>query len=335
MPVKTRSQKKQHQHDILYNTYVNDDLHITADITSSCNKRQRRVKIMTPSFIEASTKTYKVYSRAAASTLKHKKSQILEDEEAANAAHELLELHNHDQEESDADADADAPAPDALDADAYLSEEPSVSHQTGVHTCINPMNPISKYIYRLGIYNIAQTVHYKTAYVLYDSSTRLYHVHTIISNHFPHQDSVVESVNSRTEFTLPSPRNTIQTKYKSYIDETVTNFIMTMVVPSNEHDYYIQDDILGLAIQQQEFQKNVFEEDSCFYDIEDLMYDNTSNETTTGFKAFMLVPSRNFWYSPAGAYYNTPADANTLAYRDNRYMSHTLDSVLSILSQSY
>jgi hypothetical protein len=110
---------------------------------------------------------------------------------------------------------------------------------------------------------------------------------------------------------------------------------MTMVVPSNEHDYYIQDDILGLAIQQQEFQKNVFGEDSCFYDIEDLMYDNTSNETTTGFKAFMLVPSRNFWYSPAGAYYNTPADANTLAYRDNRYMSHTLDSVLSILSQSY
>ncbi len=120
----------------------------------------------------------------------------------------------------------------------------------------------------------------------------------------------------------------------SYIDDTITNFIMTMVVPSDEHDYYIQDDILGVVIQPQEFQKKAFDDESCFYDIEDLVYDDTSSETITGYKAFMLVPSRNYWYSPVGAYYYTLTEANTVAYRDNRYTSQTVESVLSILSQS-
>lgn len=341
MPVKTRSQKKQQQEQQYNNTVANEDIHITAMTTAShSNKEQRRVKIATPSFIEANTRTYKVYSPRnkpahSGASAKRKKNTtavafVFKDEASDDAAavEALLALQSDDYDDDHTSTPSSSQTTDT-DTNTTTSTE---SHQH--HKCLNPMNPISKFIYRIGIYNIAQTVHYKTAYILYDTASRLYHVYTIISNQISYPENDSEPVVSRTEFTLPSPHNTIQTKYKSYIDDTITNFIMTMIVPSNEHDYYIQDDILGVVIQPQEFQKKAFDEESCFYDIEDLVYDNTSSETITGYKAFMMVPSRNFWYSPAGAYYYTPTEANTVAYHDNRYTSQTVGSVLSILSQS-
>lgn len=344
MPVKTRSQKKQQQQQQQqYNHSVaNEDIHITATTASHSNKEQRRVKIVTPSFIEANTKTYKIYSPrnklyhgcASSTSAKNKrnttaafafKDEVSDDAAAVEA---LMALQSHDYDDNH-----DETSTPSSSETTTTTTTTADSHQH--HTCLNPMNPISKFIYRIGIYNIAQTVHYKTAYILYDTETRMYHVYTIISNQLSHQENLGESsAEPRTEFTLPSPHNTIQTKYNSYIDDIITNFIMTMIVPSNEHDYYIQDDILGIVIQPHEFQKKAFDTESCFYDIEDLVYDDTSSETITGYKAFMMVPSRNFWYSPAGAYYYTPTEANTVAYRDNRYTSQTVGSVLSILSQS-
>jgi hypothetical protein len=351
MPVKTRSQKKQQQQQQQqqYNTSLaNDGFHNTAVTASrATNKGDRRVKIVTPSFIEASTRTYKVYSprnkpltaSSGGSSSSSKRKIVFEDDAAATATEALLALQSHDDDANEIQYNGDTTE---IDYQNYSPSSPSSPSSASVsqrhHACLNPMTPISTYIYRIGIYNIAQTVHYKTAYILYDMTTRMYHVHSIISNQLAaaaaHQETVSGGSELRTEFTLPAPNNTIQTKYKSYVDETVTNFIMTMVVPSNDHDYYIQDDVFGVVIQRDEFQKKAFGVDSCFYDIEDLIYDNTSSETITGFKAFMLVPPRNFWYSPVGAYYYTPTEANTVAYRDNTYTSHTVGSILSILSQS-
>lgn len=362
MPVKTRSQKKQQQqqHQQYNTSLANDGFHNTAVTASrATNKGDRRVKIVTPSFIEASTRTYKVYSpknkpptasSGGLSSSSSKRKIVFEDDAASAATEALLALQSHDDDANEIQYHGDTTEIDyqnyssssssssssASSSSSSSSSPPAVSPRH--HACLNPMTPISTYIYRIGIYNIAQTVHYKTAYILYDTTTRLYHVHTIISNQLSssHQEETAHggSAHPLTEFTLPSAHNTIQIKYKSYIDETVTNFIMTMVVPSNDNDYYIQDDVFGLVIQPNEFQKKAFSVDSCFYDIEDLIYDNTSSETITGFKAFMLVPPRNFWYSPVGAYYYTPTEANTVAYRDNRYTPETVASILSILSQS-
>lgn len=351
MPVKTRSQKQQQQQEQQYNSAF-DDLHITTT-AHGYNKGDRRVKIVTPSFVEASTRTYKVYSLmskppksstvASASSsrglISSKKKRTLKFEDEASAAAALLALQDHHQENNHHDhIENDEGSQHDSDDVSSCSTASTVLHSHGVqYTCLNPMNPISKFIYRIGIYNIAQTIHYKTSYVLYDSTTRLYHVYTIISNQLPHQETHGGSAahhEPRTEFTLPSASNTIQTKYKSYINDTVTNFIMTMVIPSNEHDYYIQDDVFGVVIQPNEFQKKAFNEESCFYDIEDMVYDVTSSETTNGFKAFMLIPSRNYWYSPVGAYYYTPTEANTVAYRDNKYTPQIVTSILSILSHS-
>jgi len=315
MPV-TRSQKKQQrqrqqQEDAEYNTGSGDERQTTT-------APARRVKIITPSFAEASIRTYKVYSPKT-----KQKSGIKKTSEEA-AAEVLVSLQY-----------ADA-------ADAYADNTDVVVYTDAVSaTCMNPMTPVSIYMYRIGIYNISQTIHYKTAYILYDKKSRMYYVYSIISNqiHATKSDAcsgggaASSSAEARTEFTLPLPKNTIQLKYKSLVEDMIANFIMTMIVPSNDHDYYIQDDIIGLVIQPDEFQEKAFGQDSCYYDIEDIVYDESSGETTSGFKAFMLVPSRHFWYWPAAAsaaaaasYYNN--------YHDNKYTTQTLNSVLMVLSCS-
>jgi len=208
---------------------------------------------------------------------------------------------------------------------------------------MNPMNQISTYIYRIGVYNISQTLHYKTSYILYNEATRNYYVYSIISNQITHDDddddeftttANSDDINRVVEYNLPIPQNTIQLKFTSHTIENVENYITTVILPSNEHDYYIQDDFIGLVISDSEFREKAFNSESCYYDISDLMYDNSSSETTSGFKAFTLIPSRHFWYSPEGTYHYSTTHANTVAYRDKRYNNcDTLRTVLTILPQ--
>jgi hypothetical protein len=355
MVVKTRSQynkqqpnevKKQDKQDKQEKKYAKQqqnnnevvDLQITANTDADSGSR-RQVRLMTSSLLEASKRTYKVYSPVdtpRSSSSKKSKSRrgktVMADEaateaEVAEAAEALLML----QEQPDDDSEHENQELDTSDG----THSCSVSLSRNSHICMNPMHPVTKYVYRIGIYNINQTVHYKTAYILYNTKTRMFHIYTIISNKLPTDDtSASTATEEKTEyvFTLPLPQNTIQTKYTTYIDDIVHNYVMTMIIPSAEHDYYIQDDILGIVIPNNEFQDKVFGEESSYYDVDDIVYDDTSRETTNGYKAFMLVPSRNYWYSPAGSYYTTMT--TTTECPDNKYTAVTIDSVLMILSQS-
>jgi len=335
MPIITRSQNKKQQQQQQEDSEYEISVHYLEDKTRSGGKHRaiRRVKITTPSFIEASTRTYKVYS-ANIKPIPGIKQMLTVDaaEEAIIQAAEAAEV---------------AEAAEAADAAEVLV---SLQNTTSADTsCMNPMTQVSVYMYRIAIYNISQTVHYKTAYILYDKKSRLYHVYSIVSNQI-HATNCADdggdaggahnasTSGARTEFTLPLPTNTIQFTYKSYIEDTITNFIMTMIVPTNAHDYYIQDDIFGLVIHPSEFQAKAFNEDSCYYDIDDIVYDQSSSDTTSGFKAFILIPSRHFWYWPASvaatAMSSSSYNNNIAIYHDNRYTSQILNSVLTILSSS-
>jgi hypothetical protein len=331
MVVKTRSYYQAKQRE----TAVEADITISAGggVDGGQRRSSRRVKITTPSFQEANTRTYKIY--APVRKTKQRNEPTTDDygfaEEAAAA---LLSLQEHYQ----------APDQELDQYEQYDSPPPTSSSGSGGgpasinHTCLNPMSVITKYMYRISVYNIDQTSHYKTAYIIYDNTTRLYHVYTIISNQIPNEaDGDTNAANtfipSATCRNLPEPGNTIQTKYTTYICDTAINYIMMMVIPSKEYDYYIQDDILGVVIQDHEFRKMAFGAESSFYDIEGLLHDKSSTETITGFKTFMLIPSRNFWYAPAGSYFTT-TESSYLSFGENRYTSETLNSVIMILSQS-
>lgn len=303
MVVKTRSQ---------YSRQQQQRESTRSDITSSSTRSgSPRVRITTPSLHEASIRTYKVYappSSVAGSRKKHKKH--------AGAVDALLSLQ-------DAVPTAAAPAP-ASRRNEYLN-----------HACMNPMNSVTKYIYRIGVYNINRSVHMKTAYVLYDSKSRLYYVYTIVSNRM---GGGGDASAEQSAAELPEPMNTLQLKYTTYTSETVLNYVMTLIVPSNNYDYYIQDDIIGIISNDD----NVFDEESSFYDIEGLLYDKSSTLTTNGYKTFMLIPSRQFWYyghfarhAAAAAAAAASASAAYEVADDHIYTHNTIQSALLILSQSY
>ena len=297
------------------------------NITTSVNDGGRRVRITTPSFHEASIRSYKVYTPTIKP--KHRRNNKEREEAEAEAVEALLTL-----QQQDADYACESSSPiDEFESETMSSSSSSGSRsgvfETAVkHTCMNPMNPITNYMYRICVYNLERTAHLKTAYILYDPKSRMFHVHTIISNqidHHHHHHSVEHAVEVEAGV-LPEPKNTLQMKFAAFVGDTISNYVMSLIIPSKEYDYYIQDDIIGLVSSNN--CDTVFGEDSSFYDIERLLYDQSSTLTTNGFKAFMLLPSRQFWYS---SYYYSASGAPS----DNRYMYNTIDSSLIILAQSH
>ena len=201
------------------------------------------------------------------------------------------------------------------------------------HACINPMQPITRYMYRISVYNSDRTLHYKTAFILYNHKNRLYYVYTIVSNSYPSDDDDASSASSSASASssdsssgFPQPVNTIHMKYLSYIGDTITNYVTTLIIPHKDYDYFIQDDILGIVQSNDSaFNASIFGDESSYYDIDRLLHDKTSTETTNGFRVFQLIGSRNYWYDPAVL---PSASASTA------YTAETLQSVLQILGQS-
>ena len=291
MVVKTRSSNKK----VSSNTVI-----ASADGTGPCDDHPH--SLFTPSFREASIWSYKIHTGRRSSS---------------SGGH----VHYQDQEEDDMSA-LEASATEAL---VDISDSPSSpSNPEDVmssHACINPMQPITRYMYRISVYNSERTLHYKTAFILYNHKNRLYYVYTIVSNSYPDDAS---SSPSLPESEFPQPVNTIHMKYLSYIGDTIMNYVATLIVPHKNYDYFIQDDILGI-VQSNDgaFTASVFGDESSYYDIDRLLHDKTSTETTNGFRVFQLIGSRNYWYDPAAA-----------AAASVPYTPETLQSVLQILGQS-
>jgi hypothetical protein len=289
--------------------------------------RSRRVKIPTPSFREASVRSYKVYTpritaaaAAAAATAA-----------SAERAHIREEPVVDDEREHYDDDDSDV----SYIAEAMVELQDKETRKNMViteHKCLNPMTPITRYAYSIQVYNSEKNVHYRSAYILYDNTTRLYTIYSIISNIFiasPH-DSVAADHHSdghgdavAATHKLPNPVHTVHTKYTTFVADTVVNYIMTMIVPSNIYGYFIQDDIIGIVASNEELAETAFGPDSSYYDVTQLFQNDTSSrETTNGLKAFHLIPSREFWFDP------------TSTYMWQTYSESVISSALMIVSQS-
>ena len=354
MVVKTRSHystKKAQESDGRHSASLSDEsIIITAPVGVDGNTSRggggRRVQITTPSFREASLRTYKLY------TPRHNKKKAYEAEaaaaaEAAATATEALVLLQEQEQEQESgeegayEYDNDLcwqHSSEEADLDASTSTSSTTATSSFVkHTCINPLNPVTRYIYRISVYDIDRTTHLKSAYILYNPKNRVYYVYSIISNQNAGYDSPIdeEPVGApAAEAMLPEPMNTLQLKFSTYITDTIIHYIMTLIVPSRDYNYYIQDDLIGVVSSNNpgnnEYEKTAFDDESTFYDIEGILYDKSSTLTTNGFKAFMLLPSRQYWYN-----YSTTYITNTATViENNHYTPHALDAMMLILSQS-
>lgn len=306
MVVKTRSGNKK----VSSNTVI-----ASADVTGPCDDHHRH-SLFTPSFREASIWNYKIHrGRRSSSSGGHVHYQDQEEHEH----HDMMSALEASATEAlvDISESGSSPSPPANPEDVMSS-----------HACINPMQPITRYMYRISVYNSERTLHYKTAFILYNHKTRLYYVYTIVSNSYPSDDDDASSASasaspSPPESGFPQPVNTIHMKYISYIGDTIMNYVATLIVPYKNYDYFIQDDILGIVHSNDgAFTASVFGDESSYYDIDRLLHDKTSTETTNGFRVFQLIGSRNYWYDPTAASTSEP------------YTPETLQSVLQILGQS-
>jgi hypothetical protein len=166
-------------------------------------------------------------------------------------------------------------------------------------SCLNPMNPVTRYIYKLGVYSIDQTTHYNTAYVVYNRDTRTYYVYSVISTTIDSGDAgAVGATAAVAVGSLPEPINPIQTKFTTYVN--ITTYIMNLVIPSKQREYCVLSDFIGVVGSDAEFKDRVFSTDSCYYDIDELWNANDSTETITGHKMFILTPTRVYYWD-AGA----------------------------------
>ena len=307
MVVKTRSGNKKKSS----NTVI-----ASADGTGPCDDHPH--SLFTPSFREASIWNYKIHTGRRSSS-------------SGGDVHYLdQEEHEHDDMMAALESSATEALVDISDSPSSPSNPEDVMSS---HECINPMQPITRYMYRISVYNCERTLHYKTAFILYNHKNRLYYVYTIVSNSYPSDDDDASSASasasdssSPPESGFPQPVNTIHMKYLSYIGDTIMNYVATLIVPHKDYDYFIQDDILGI-VQSNDgaFTASVFGDESSYYDIDRLLHDKTSTETTNGFRVFQLIGSRNYWYDPV-----LPSASDSSV----PYTPETLQSVLQILGQS-
>jgi hypothetical protein len=268
-----------------------------ADIASTAaaeSRDRRRLRIQTPSFRDASIRTYKIYTGG----ISRRRDEAAA---AAAAAEALIEMSKPDYD-------------DVIESDATATATAATATARINHMCINPMRPITQYMYQIVVYNYDRTLHHKSAFILYNKATRMYYIYSIISNgHAYHGGSCGFDASATTTV---DPVNTIQTKFASYTTETITEYVMTLLVPSFGHNYYIQDQIIGVV-------STVSNDDTTYYEIEQILYDKSSSETTNGLNAFPLIPYREYW-----------ADSRFPSESMYQYTEDTIHSALQILGQS-
>jgi len=236
-------------------------------------RRQSRINIQTPSFRDANIHTYKIYTGSGSGSGSGSGRRVMDDDASAAAAAALVEI-------STVSAD-DTPA---------------------AVVCINPMHPISQYIYHMNVFR--GNVCNRSAFILYNKVSRLFHVYSIISN-----DSDSDIGNNRPTTMM------VHAKFKSYISETIITYINTLMTPPFPgEDVSIQEQILGIVMQTRDLEESAFHDESTYYDIEKLLHDDSSPETVNGRKIFPVIPQREYSYS--------------------QYTPKILDSVLLIIGQS-
>ena len=253
---------------------------------------RRSPRLSTSSYKEASTRSYKIYTPTRRPHNRACVGSAHDSEEVYEAAEAIVSLGDDNGNDNGTDNGTDQ---------QYEEEQPTLNPIQSIQrrSCINPMRPVTRYIYKLGVYSMDQTTHYNTSYVVYNRDNRTYHVYSIISTmfscgggadaHAP-ENSVVTS--------LPEPTNPIQTKYSTYVN--VNTYVMSLVIPSEQREYCVLADFVGVVGSDDDFKRRVFSDDSGYYDIDDLWNTTDSKETITGHKMFILTPTRVYYWD-AGA----------------------------------
>ena len=258
----------------------------TPAATAATPRLSRNIRFTTPSYTESSIRNYKIYTPSSG---RNRRSHF-DDDDTYEASEALVSLAMDYESETDHESESDHGS----------GTEPELTPTTlfNRNCCLNPMRPVTRYIYKLSVYNMTQTTHYNTSYIMYNRKGREYYVYSIISTMFSGSDGggvggdYVDLGVAAAE--LPTPSHTIQTRYVSY--GNIENYIMKVVIPSEQRDYCVLADFIGVISPDDEFQNLVFSDDSCYYDVDNIWNTTESDETLTGHKMFIITPTHVYYW---------------------------------------
>ena len=202
----------------------------------------------------------------------------------------------------------DDEACDTAEILASLSSSSSSSCQPEEKQLISPMerylNPVSSgicYVYNLIVSDPTGQETYSSSYILYNMKNRSYYLLnkiTLVSDSHPQQENIV-----------PSTPYFLQTKYSSYMRDSVEKYIRNLLV-FHQIPQSIETRFIGLVTSEQTID-NIFNSDGCYYDVEALFKSKSSSETLNGNELFILTPS---------------------IYYSNTTFAENIQDILSILS---
>lgn len=163
--------------------------------------------------------------------------------------------------------------------------------------CINPITPCFHYMYRFQITDPECKQHYTTCYILYDETSRRFHIHNkntliAVKQTFTEESAATSSRSACIQPSLnyASPReHSFLTKYITFMVDCVEKYIHNILI----HDsvpVLITSMFFGIVISDNSKYRKLFDTDTTFYDIDALNHSTTSTQTTTGHEMFMLTP---------------------------------------------
>jgi len=286
----------------------------TSNRTSSRTAASGSASVFTSSARKAALRNYKIYApsgvtrhssrvRAPRNILTYEDEEpvaVVDQDDEDDYVEEQFESGDYDDEE----------ACDTAEILASLSSSSSCQEQhqdkekqriSPMERCLNPVSSQMCYVYNLIVSDPTGQQTYSSSYILYNiknSSYYLLNKITLVSDSHPQQENIV-----------PSTPYFLQTKYSSYMRDSVEKYIRNLLV-FHQISQRIETRFIGLVTSEQTI-NNIFNRDGSYYDVEALFKSKSSSETLTGNELFILTPS---------------------IYYSNTTFAENIQDILSILS---
>jgi hypothetical protein len=167
--------------------------------------------------------------------------------------------------------------------------------------CLNPVSSQMCYVYNLIVSDPTGQQPYSSSYILYNMKNSSYYLLnkiTLVSESQPQQENIE-----------PSTPYFLQTKYSSYMRDSVEKYIRNLLV-FRHIPQSIETRFIGLVTSKQTID-TIFNSDGCYYDVDALFKSKSSSETLSGNELFILTPS---------------------IYYSNTTFAENIQDILSILS---
>jgi hypothetical protein len=280
------------------NQNQNQSVSSSSSRTSSRTRSGGSASVFTSSARKAALSNHKIY---APSGVTRRSSRVRAPRDILTYEHEETPVAVVDQDDEDyyveeqfegGDYDDYEEACDTAEILASLSSSSSSSSSSScqqeekqlispMERCLNPVSSQMCYVYNLIVSDPTGQQPYSSSYILYNMKNSSYYLLnkiTLVSESQPQQENIE-----------PSTPYFLQTKYSSYMRDSVEKYIRNLLV-FRHIPQSIETRFIGLVTSKQTID-TIFNSDGCYYDVDALFKSKSSSETLSGNELFILTPS--------------------------------------------